>query len=158
MLAESLAALRDQEGFIPYVYDDANDNKVVPGYTLVGHPTVGIGRALDVDGLSMAEATYLFSNDIAATEARLAVAAPWWNDLTPLRRDVITNMAFNIGIVGMLSFHGMISALKNADYGNAAAEMNASKWASEVPNRVKALRFAMINNRWGSVDDIASFA
>jgi hypothetical protein len=36
----ALAALKNDEGLRLVVYDDANDNLVVPGYTLVGHPTM----------------------------------------------------------------------------------------------------------------------
>lgn len=57
--------LRAEEGLRLTVYDDATGKPIKPGTLVKGHPTIGIGRALDVNGITEAEAEYLKANDVA---------------------------------------------------------------------------------------------
>ena len=54
------------EGVKYRVYDDANGKEIKAGDTLVGHPTIGVGRniASDGPGITKDEIDYLLSNDI----------------------------------------------------------------------------------------------
>ena len=54
------------EGMRLKVYDDANGNEIRAGDTLVGHPTIGVGRNIAGDGLGITEeeAKMLLSNDV----------------------------------------------------------------------------------------------
>ena len=45
----------DDEGVRLRVYDDATGEPLHPGMTLKGHPSIGYGRALDVNGISLKE-------------------------------------------------------------------------------------------------------
>ena len=42
------ARLTDEEALRFVVYDDATGRPIVPGTHVIGHPSIGIGRALDV--------------------------------------------------------------------------------------------------------------
>jgi lysozyme len=123
-----------EEGTRLHVYDDATGSAVVPGYTLVGHPSIGVGRALDLHGISGHEAQFLLDDDLAEINAVLR-AYPWWIQLSSVRQFVICDLAFNVGITGLLAFVHMIAALKASDYDRAATEMLASSWATELPTR-----------------------
>ena len=131
-----------------FVYDDANDNPVVPGYTLVGHPTIGIGRALDVHGISMAEALYLNNDDIKDVQNGLLDSLPWLANLDVVRFAALENMAFNLGVNGLLEFTETLAAIKQGDYDLAAEDMLQSEWAQQVGDRAKRLAEQIKTGVW----------
>ena len=67
----------------------------------------------------------------------------FWYDLTPERRSVLINMAYNLGVNGLINFKKMIAALKIGDYEKASVEMKDSKWYRQVGNRAVRLRQEM---------------
>ena len=131
-----------------FVYDDANDNPVVPGYTLVGHPTIGIGRALDVHGISMAEALYLNNDDIKDVQNGLLDSLPWLANLDVVRFAALENMAFNLGVNGLLEFTETLAAIKQGNYELAAEDMLQSEWAQQVGDRAKRLAEQIKTGVW----------
>ena len=139
--------IRD-EGVKLFVYDDANDNPVVPGYTLVGHPTIGIGRALDVHGISMAEALYLNNDDIKDVQNGLLDSLPWLANLDVVRFAALENMAFNLGVNGLLGFTETLAAIKQGDYELAAEDMLQSEWAQQVGDRANRLALQIKTGVW----------
>ena len=121
------------------VYDDKTAMPLHPGMVCQGHPTIGIGRALDVHGLSRDEAFYLLRNDIAQIDKKLSTLLPWYQSLDPIRQCTLANMAFNLGVEGLLSFHQTLTLIQTSQYAAAAAAMLASKWAAQVGDRAKRL-------------------
>lgn len=83
--------IRD-EGVRLNAYDDASRLPIRPGSIVRGHPTIGIGRALDVRGVTPDEAQYLLSNDIDAFTLGLQQRYPWFNNLDDTRQRVLVNM------------------------------------------------------------------
>lgn len=63
-----------------------------------------------------------------------------WDELTQTRKDVLTEMAYNLGIPRLNKFKRMWQALAVADYVTAADEMLDSLWAKQVG--VRAIRLA----------------
>ena len=139
--------IRD-EGVKLFVYDDANDNPVVPGYTLVGHPTIGIGRALDTRGITMAEALYLNNDDIQAVQNGLLDSLPWLANLDVVRFAALENMAFNLGVNGLLGFTETLAAIKQGNYELAAEDMLQSEWAQQVGERANRLAQQIKTGVW----------
>lgn len=70
---------------------------------------------------------------------QLGQTLPWWETLSDLRQDVFVNMAYNIGLSGLLAFHNTLSMAEAKNYAGAATGMLASRWANQVPNRAKRL-------------------
>lgn len=105
----------------------------------VGKLTIGYGRNLADVGISSAEADYLLDNDIRKAEGELLQALPWVVNLDDARQAVLVNMAFNIGVHGLLGFRNMLSALEAGVYEEAAKEMEASRWAEQVGARAQRL-------------------
>jgi len=64
----------------------------VPGYALVGHPTIDVGRALDVHGISNAESDVLLGSDIVAIEGKLVAALLCFATLDEARAYVLTKV------------------------------------------------------------------
>lgn len=112
--------------------------KNFPYEDTTGHLTIGVGRNLDAKGISDKEAKELLRNDIQAVEKKLEVLG-WFRELGRVRRKVIIDMCFNLGYSGLISFHNMISAIKNDNYRVAADEMLDSKWAEQVGKRATRL-------------------
>lgn len=103
--------------------------------SVTGATTIGIGRNLDAVGLSDDEIRMLYHNDLARAIQGLDKHLPWWNELSDPRRRALVNMAFNMGIGGLLSFKKMLRALKRGAYEKAAAEVLDSKYAKQVGKR-----------------------
>ncbi len=55
------------------------------------------------------------------------------------RQQVLLNMAYNLGIDGLLDFRRMWAAIENRNYDQAAAEMLNSTWARQVGPRADEL-------------------
>lgn len=126
----------------------------------VGCLTIGVGRNLDGNPLSDTEraaighdcrtqpitreqALYLLGNDIARVMVQLDRAVPWWVTLDEVRRRVLINMAFNMGIKKLLGFKRFLMTLNNAHYADAAMEMLESNWAVQVGKRADRLAIMM---------------
>jgi lysozyme len=130
--------LRDEAKKL-FVYDDATGEPLKPGMTLKGHPTIGIGRALDTHGISSAEADYLVTSDIYQVEQEAEKAFPWYPALTDERKAVILSMLFQLGLAGVQGFHEFLLAVEHQNWARAASEMVNSLWARETPARAKRL-------------------
>jgi lysozyme len=124
-----LAELERDEGRVLHAYADS-----------LGYLTIGIGRLIDKrrgGGISNAEADLLKMNDIAKVRAGLDAKLPWWRSLDPVRQRAIQNMAFQLGLTGLLGFRATLAAVKDGDFVRAAANMRRSKWAKQTPARAE---------------------
>ncbi|TDV04698.1 glycoside hydrolase family protein [Paraburkholderia caballeronis] len=134
------AELRRDEGVFYRPYDDP-----------LGVLSVGVGHNLQVAPLPAgwtypltdAQVDELLSADIAATLQQLDARLPWWRSLDEVRQRVLANMAFNLGIAGLLAFRKMLAAVQAGNWNTAAYEMRNSKWFSQVGDRAKRLYTAM---------------
>lgn len=111
------------EGKSPYAYKDS-----------LGYLTIGIGRVCDArlhQGLTEDEMQYLLTNDISNAKADL-LPYTWYQLLDEVRRGVLVELVFNIGLTHLLEFKKMLAALLALDYDTAADEMLNSLWAKQV--------------------------
>ena len=116
--------------------------RLKPYRCTAGKLTVGIGRNLEDRGISKTEAEFLLHNDISDVIADLDREIPWWKDLDAVRRRVLVNMGFNMGIAGLLTFKNTLRLVREGQYLEAAQHMLASKWAGQVGPR--AVRLAQM--------------
>lgn len=138
------AELRGDEGEVLKVYDDATGRPIGPGTLVKGNPTAGVGRNLSGRGLTMVEAEYLLTNDIAACEAELAPSMPWITTLTPGRQTVIYSLYFNVGLGNPARFLAkwphFLAQMQEGAYAAAADNLEGSEpWASQVGPRARRL-------------------
>lgn len=108
-----------------------------------GFLTIGYGRNLDHRGISRMEAEEMLENDIAAVMGVVSYKLPWFDALHPVRQRVLLNMAFQMGINGLLGFHKMLAAARLGKYDEAADEMLDSRWAQQTPERAQRLAVMM---------------
>ena len=141
-----MTALRDQlmrdEGFRAKPYTDST-----------GHVSIGYGRNLAAKGISRAEAAFMLEHDITEARAEVDANLAWSGALDDARRDVLVNMAFNMGIgawggAGLLGFVAMLTACERGDYDRASAEMMDSTWATQVGPRAHRLARQMQTGEW----------
>lgn len=131
--------LTSDEGLRLFVYDDATGLPIRPGTLVKGHPSIGIGRALDIHGISKAEAQSLLDNDTKPLAAELAQKLAWFGSLNDARQRVLAEMAFQLGVNGLLEFGALITACASGNFVRAAVAMLASKWATQTPTRARRL-------------------
>ena len=82
--------------------------------------------------------------DVARVERALDERLAWWRTLSPPRQDVLANMAFNLGVEGLLGFRHTLEAVRAGDYALAAERMLASEpWRSQVGARAERLAAQM---------------
>jgi lysozyme len=124
------AQLRIDEGVKNFPYRDT-----------VGKLTVGCGRNLDDVGLSQDEINYLLDNDILRAEIEARKLIPSFDRLSPNRKAVVVNMAFNLGATRLAGFRNFRAAVEAGAWEQAAAEMIDSAWRHQVGDR--ALRLSM---------------
>ncbi|GAB1467413.1 hypothetical protein MASR2M64_00810 [Candidatus Cloacimonadota bacterium] len=107
--------------------------RLKPYRCTAGKLTIGIGRNLDDRGISQTEAYVLMENDIQNCEQQLVDKIPEiYNGLDEVRKSVLLNMCFNLGIGGLLGFNNTLAFIAAGDWERAANGMLASKWAKQV--------------------------
>jgi len=110
--------------------------RLKPYRCTAGKLTIGIGRNLDDCGISQTEAYVLLENDIQNCERQLLDEIPEiYNGLDEVRKSVLLNMCFNLGIMGLVEFKNTLSYIGTEDWERAANGMLASKWAKQVGRR-----------------------
>jgi lysozyme len=134
-----LSQLEEHEGFRSSAYTDSE-----------GWLTIGIGRLIDSrkgGGISKAEARVLLLNDVERATAQVRDALPWWADLDDVRQNVLVEMAFQLGIAGLLGFKNTLARVKAGRWEDAAFGMLHSKWARQTPKRAVKLARQMREGR-----------
>lgn len=113
-----------------------------------GYLTIGYGRNLETRGISPDEAEEMLLADLSDVEESLHRHELLIEQHSDSRRAVLINMAFQIGVQGLLKFKNTIKAYKQHDYEKAAEEMLDSKWANQTPKRARFLAEQMRTGAW----------
>jgi lysozyme len=122
--------------------------RLKPYRDTVGKLTIGIGRNLDDRGITREEAEYLLSNDISDVWLRLVSLLPFFARLDTVRQSILLDMAFNLGVPGLMAFKNTLAAIGDGRYADAAAGMLASRWAEQVGRRAQRLSEMMRTGNW----------
>jgi lysozyme len=104
-----------------------------------GKLTIGVGRNLDDRGISREEALLMLHNDIADFWGRIMAELPWVQTAPEPVQEVLVNMAFNLGLGGLLGFKETLTLIRDGNYAQAAQAMLVSKWARQVGARAGRL-------------------
>ena len=101
--------------------------------------TIGVGRNLEDRGLSEDEVDYLLNNDIKICVKELKGSFDWYDDLDDIRKRVLVDMMFNLGMPRLKGFVKMLEAIEAGAWEAAAEEMLDSTWARQVGSRADRL-------------------
>lgn len=103
-----------------------------PYRDMVGKLTIGVGRNLDDNGITHAEALALLQHDIDNSTNECLHAFPWFADLNEARQAVLVSLVFNMGLTRVLKFVKFLHAMDLGNYETAANELLDSVWAFQV--------------------------
>jgi len=87
-------------------------------------------------------------NDMQYFEEKLKEKFNFYDDLDDIRKFVLIDMAFNLGLNGFSLFHKFLHLLSLKLFAQAAIEMLNSRWAFQVPNRAKVLSEMIKSGDW----------
>lgn len=135
-----IRSLRGEEGEVLYEYKDH-----------LGYSTIGVGRLIDKrkgGGITTEESAYLLNNDITKIVEQLDKRLSWWKKLDDARKGVLVNMAFQMGVDGLLGFRNTLKLIEAGKYEEAAKGMLQSKWATQTPSRAKRMAEQMRIGIW----------
>ena len=127
--AQIITDLKRDEGVVLHAYQDS-----------LGLWTIGIGRLIDPrkgGGISEKEAVMLLTHDLERIMTDLDTRIPWWTHQPEPVQRALVNMAFNLGVPGLMGFKGMLAALQARNYVEAAKAALDSKWAKQVGDRAR---------------------
>lgn len=136
-----------EEGERLHVYDDFNGKPIGPGSHVFGHPTIGVGRSLDIEGITTGESDYLLRNNVSIWYDRLN-RFDWFQPLDEVRQAAIVDMAHDVGFQGVQEFTTMIAALGKQDWKGAHDAVIASKWHGEVSARADRVANMLADGKW----------
>ena len=118
-------------------------------------PTIGIGHLVtewdEEHGkpvgtpVSEERVNELFNKDIQVTIDECKVLYDNFDDLPEEAQLIIANMMFNLGRPRLTKFRKMYEAVMDANWIEAAIQMEDSLWAKQVPNRAERLCERMRN-------------
>jgi lysozyme len=111
-----------------------------------GRWTIGYGHAEGVaedDVWTEDQAMSALHVDVAAAVAQLDKAFPWWRSLDEVRQDVMVELAFNMGIGTLSTFHNTLGFIRDHEFHQASAALLMSRWASQVGERAARLASMM---------------
>jgi len=141
-LTQATNQIKSDEGLVLHAYKDS-----------LGFLTIGYGRLIDKakgGGITKQEAEYLLSHDIAYKLGQLYAQLPWITKLNDARKGVLLNMAFQLGVQGLMGFKNTLNKIEAGDYEGASVNMLQSKWATQTPERAKRMAEQMRTGKWQS--------
>ncbi|WP_120859104.1 glycoside hydrolase family protein [Helicobacter pylori] len=113
----------DSEGFSPSIYTDKT-----------GHPTIGYGYNLSVysyEGKRITKA-YGLLTDILKENHKALLSYEWYKNLDAMRKMVILDLSYNLGLNGLLKFKQFIKAIENKNYALAVERLQKSPYFNQV--------------------------
>ena len=120
--------LKKDEGEVLHAYQDH-----------LGYWTIGYGRLIDKrrgGGITQKEAEVLLDNDITRVVDQLAARTDFLSHPEEVQHALI-NMAFQLGVNGLMGFRKMWGHLALREYEAAADEALDSRWATQTPKRAQ---------------------
>ena len=140
---EQCENLKKHEGFMPRVYKcPAGKDSIAFGYNLEANP-LNLSRqeisSFYSSGISEVRAEQLLKLCCNKIESQLQTKLDWYDDLDSNTQYVLINMAYNLGVAGLLEFKKTLGLIKQGKYGEASIEMLNSRWAKQVKTRATDL-------------------
>jgi lysozyme len=138
--------LTHHEGTRQFPYDDVTGNQIL--LPTNGKITIGKGFNLTDVGLFPEEIDFILKNRVEKTEIEVERAFPWYNELDDVRKAVILDMAYNMGVPTLKTFRNTLAMVKDGRYVAASQNMLRSLWARQVKGRARRLAKMMETGQW----------
>jgi lysozyme len=112
--------------------------RLKPYTDTTGNLTIGVGHRL-ANGISEAIADRLLNDDLVEAQRDLEAAWPTLGTLNDVRQRAFIELAFNLGVHGLMLFSKMLHAAAIGDWKNAALELVNSAANAQEPSRFHRL-------------------
>ena len=109
--------------------------RLKPYKCTAGRTSIGVGRNLDDNGITEAEAMAMLDRDIAVTVSALRDEFLWFAELDRTRKDAVISLGFNMGVRKLTTFKKFVAAMVAQNYETAAVEILDSAYATQVGKR-----------------------
>ena len=93
-----------------------------------GKLTIGYGRNLEDNGITLSEAEKLLETDLLELKLELEDKIKFFHKLDPIRKNVLIEMGYNMGVPNLLEFKNTLKFMEKSDFINASIEMLDSEW------------------------------
>ena len=144
---ELVKQLSRDEGRIPHAYYDS-----------MGYLTIGVGHLIDprLGGrISETVIDILLEDDIAEKVLQVRRALPWSMQLDEVRFGALVNMAFQLGINGLLQFKKTLKFIQEGKWQAAHDEalkcytsLKGDEWPEQTPDRAKRVAKQILTGEW----------
>jgi lysozyme len=102
-----------------------------------GKLTIGVGRNIEDNGISVEEAEFMLENDIKRCIEELRDIFKDFDTFGENQKMALIDFIFNIGKTTFMKFSKTILAIKKQDWEEVSREMINSLWYKQVGNRGK---------------------
>jgi len=126
-MINAVESILKHEGFRPKPYPDP-----INGWDV---PTFGHGLTY----ITEEESEAIVRDRVVRLSGMLAHEKQFFYLLPPTVQQVLIEMAYQMGVSGVMKFKKMWAALAERDYETAAKEMLDSRWARQTPARAEEL-------------------
>lgn len=97
------------------------------------------------NGISYDDAEKFLESDIATAKISVARELPWTLGMDDARLSALIELAFWIGIGGLMKFTHMLTAMRNQDWSMAANQLLDSLLHKQIPARAEELANIVLN-------------
>lgn len=111
------------------------DWRAKPYLDQLGIPTIGYGFTY----ITLDEGDLILRNRVQMIYALLRNKISFFSELNHYVQEVLVEMAYQLGVPGLLKFKKTLKYLSAGENKKASAEMLDSKWAKQTPARAKEL-------------------
>lgn len=137
-MSKIIQILNYEEGFKDKVYIDTE-----------GYPTIGCGFKIGPKGVSLSNYIFTIPRNVSDVWLQTFVNTTWdkmignakiWqalNSCNQERRDILTSMAYQMGVEGLAKFANTLELIRTEQFDKAANNMMLSLWARQTPNRAR---------------------
>lgn len=94
--------------------------------------TIGYGRNLEDNGITIHEAEKMLETDLLNIKLELEDNIKFFHNLDPIRKNVLIEMAYQMGTPKLLNFKNTLKFMEKRDFINASEEMLNSKWHEQM--------------------------
>jgi lysozyme len=116
----------------------------------LGFLTIGYGHLIDPrkgGGISKEVAGAMLGQDTGNTVSSLKQFA-WFQSQDSVRQCALVNMAFNLGVAGLLHFPKFLMDMGNKDYASAVSELIGTPWQQETGARADRIIALIQTGAW----------
>ena len=147
--SQIIPLLRQEEGI-----------RYTPYLDSLGYPSVGVGFKLGPKGAPLSHYTFTLSDNtvnawlgdnvdaVTASMAKNSEIASAMKHCNQPRQDILTSMAYQMGVDGLGGFHHMLSAVVAEDWEEAVTQMLDSTWANQTPERAQRHADVIRSGQW----------